>query len=214
MNYFFLGIFAPALRATFKAIATACFLSRPEWVNSDIFEDIDFLLLPLRSGMKLPIECLICKTIFYVPKYRKSTAKCCSRKCLWHLTKSTREPKRLEKIKGKIAHNNEGYLMQCKYCQKEFHISPSRIGNKFFCSKKCYSSFFKKENKTKYKMISVNGIRCLEHRYLMEKKLNRKLMKYEHVHHINGNSLDNRIENLYLVNWSKHGKITNKEKKY
>jgi len=46
--------------------------------------------------------------------------------------------------------------------------------------------------------------RVLEHRWLMEKKLGRYLETHEHVHHINGNKLDNRIDNLVVVSRSEH----------
>jgi len=45
-----------------------------------------------------------------------------------------------------------------------------------------------------------------EHRYIMENSLGRKLEKNEHVHHINGNRSDNRIENLIVVTSQEHRK--------
>jgi len=47
-----------------------------------------------------------------------------------------------------------------------------------------------------------------EHRFVMEQHLGRLLGRFEHVHHINGNKSDNRVENLELVNAQTHNLIT------
>lgn len=57
-----------------------------------------------------------------------------------------------------------------------------------------------------YKFIAVDGKKVYEHRHIMEKHLKRKLGKNEHVHHINYNKLDNRIENLEVLDNVTHGR--------
>lgn len=61
----------------------------------------------------------------------------------------------------------------------------------------------------KYKSIKINGVKYDQHRRIMEDHLGRKLDKNEVVHHINGDSLDNRIENLQVMDRSEHTRIHN-----
>jgi len=157
--------------------------------------------------------CLFCQKIFYVRDYRKDIAKCCSRKCLWHITKKDREPKRLKTITGKKAANSANLKINCYLCKKSFFISPSRIHTKKFCSQKCYT-----ESQTspaplkKYLRIYVNGIRKHVHRHIMETFLGRKLNSREHVHHKNHDRHDNRIENLEVLDICEHTRLHWREK--
>ena len=65
----------------------------------------------------------------------------------------------------------------------------------------------KLESSNPYPRKQIDKIRMTEHRRIMQEHLGRKLLRSEHVHHINGNPLDNRIENLKLVSPVEHGKI-------
>lgn len=103
----------------------------------------------------------------------------------------------------------------CEICGKEFTTFPKFIkkGQGRFCSLQCSGKASRSSKSLgEYDGLNVyvgtNGYarivfgrskEMLFHVYLMEKFLGRKLIKNEHVHHINENKLDNRIENLKLV---------------
>src|SRR5208282_666921 len=55
-------------------------------------------------------------------------------------------------------------------------------------------------DKNGYRMLKRNGRYTPEHRLVMETKIGRKLFEFENVHHINGQKLDNRLENLEIWN--------------
>lgn len=154
--------------------------------------------------MSITLVCKFCNQDYKIRPYRIKDSICCSRKCLWHITKSQREPARLNSIIGKKAVNNKQIKIHCHECKTPILISPSRLGRTKFCNKDCYSKAQKTPKRLPYKRISINGIRVHEHRYIMEVFMKRKLLPSEHVHHINGDPLDNRIENLELLSISEH----------
>src|SRR3990167_5594649 len=60
------------------------------------------------------------------------------------------------------------------------------------------------------KLTGVNTI--AEHRFVMEKYLGRKLDSLEHIHHINHNKSDNRIENLEIISPADHKRFHQHER--
>jgi len=89
----------------------------------------------------------------------------------------------------------------CSSCGNEFQPKASRDK---FCSTKCSArsqtlGHQQKPMHKKYRRVVMHdGRRVLEHRAVMERHLRRRLLATESVHHRNGNSHDNSIENLEL----------------
>ncbi len=153
------------------------------------------------------IECKLCKKIF---KRKRLKEKFCSFECAM---KGRKRPKGRKPNK---------IIVNCEACGKSIFRRPCHIkkskNNKFYCNKEC-RKFSMKFIGTPYGFKRTTGsplnpyIRCMkegkfvyEHRWIMEQKIGRKLRRNEHVHHINGNPKDNRIENLEILSNSDHAK--------
>ena len=64
--------------------------------------------------------------------------------------------------------------------------------------------------------VWMNGVqrKIRRHRYVMERALGRELQPDEVVHHKNGNTLDNRIRNLELMEHGEHTSHHNRSRTY
>jgi hypothetical protein len=62
-----------------------------------------------------------------------------------------------------------------------------------------------------YESVYTKGKKITEHRMIMEKYLGRKLLNTEIIHHINGDVIDNSIDNLMICTRAKHINIHRKD---
>ena len=119
-------------------------------------------------------------------------------------------------------------LGKCRRCNTKF-LASHKAGK--FCSISCFlvgNKFtqgirYKRKNRPEkitqhgyYWILSPGHPKALkdripEHRAIMEKRLKRPIADHEHVHHINGNRLDNRLENLVVLTKSQHNSVHKSE---
>ena len=57
-----------------------------------------------------------------------------------------------------------------------------------------------------YRYIRGGRKKVAEHRFVMEQHLGRKLERWEEVHHINGDTLNNQLTNLYVLDKKNHSR--------
>lgn len=159
------------------------------------------------------IICLNCGKSKYVPAYRiKENVKYCSLKCF--------HEKRTPWNKGKIKSNDKRLMSISNKSREQMKREyENGIRDKFEITKKaneiCRKKGLERFNNNPNRIISKRGyyeiyVPCKgwtkEHHYVWL-KAGKKIPKEYHLHHINGNKLDNRIENLKLITNSEHGKL-------
>ena len=161
----------------------------------------------------MDIKCKNCQKVFEVlpGKYKQNQFKFCSQSCYQSFSKGKTRSKHVDGKSEKkceqcgvdyIARNSKQRFCsrQCLYSWLKGTSSPSWKGGRVVTSGK-YIGVYQPE----HPKASIRDGYVLEHRLVMEKKLKRYLLDKETVHHINGNTKDNRIENLQLRQGN-HGK--------
>lgn len=153
-------------------------------------------------------KCNYCSKTF--TDFRSNHRKFCSRVCSYNSFKRI-------------------YNYKCQICNESF---TSKVKTRKFCSFKCAGKNASNKivnhrgntnsgekhhnwkgggtiNSHGYKEIPLGKAnkKILEHRLVVEQSIGRKLSRLEHIHHINGDKLDNRIENLLILSPSEHSKL-------
>lgn len=159
--------------------------------------------------------CPICEKEFKVYKcfYSKKTKypRTCSRKCANKIKTKTDKLRKIiltYYLSKEYSANRIGKLLNISHDSVREFLKRNKIKIR---PKGFYTSGKKNANYKRGYTITASGYARrkgkLVHREVMEKFLGRKLKRFEHVHHLNGNKLDNRLENLAVLVGKKHGAL-------
>lgn len=174
--------------------------------------------------------CIYCKKEFKVAKNRINTANYCSRKCIHDDTTTIKICEYCKKefkiynnredtakyCSKQCMNNNSRCYETCKFCNQQFEIINNQKGKRIYCSTECYNNDSIGNpylSGPYYRCSDGNNQQLNYHRYLIQQHLGRKLLSNEHIHHIDGNKLNNTIDNLMIVSPSDHRKL-HKEKEW
>lgn len=138
-------------------------------------------------------QCLVCNKEFvtYPCHIKVGKGKYCSRNCSIKETNKALviSGRKTRFKKGSTPHNKVGFSFQ----------KSRKDGN-------TYKLIYKPEHPFSTKKGYVR-----EHRLVMEEHLGRTLEKDEVVHHINGDTLDNSLDNLQLMTFVEHCRLHTKD---
>lgn len=108
--------------------------------------------------------------------------------------------------------------VNCDFCGASVMRAKRRIDKckNFFCNKKCKGDWMRGKFVVDHPVNQYRVIKSAktkksmgEHRFVASLVLGRPLNKDEHVHHVNGDKLDNRPENLVILSPSQHASLHN-----
>lgn len=111
---------------------------------------------------------------------------------------------------------NNKFLSRCHKCVQSFLVGKN---HPMYCGelvKKGKYVYIRIDNKSIYSSMSCGShpegmVSIPLHRYVVATKIGRPLTRNEHVHHIDGNKMNNDIKNLAIMTPSQHTLITQME---